>query len=73
MRDDDEDPVAVERATRSWFLEHDFLQVGEREITDSKPKAIIYLDDRTVRCEGPGTVPTIEEIRDLAVPWSEKS
>jgi hypothetical protein len=40
-------------------------------ITGLKPRAIIYLDDRAIRFEG--TYPTIEQIRDLEVPWNQKS
>lgn len=36
----------------------------------TKPPALIYLDDRAVRFEGPGTFPSRDEIHRRYIPWN---
>lgn len=40
-------------------------------ITNEKPPALIYLDDRAYRFEGPGTFPTREQVM-AARPWNKR-
>lgn len=40
------------------------------KITSDKPPALIYLDDRAVRFEGPGTFPTKDQIHKFR-PWNK--
>lgn len=68
------------RAMKRWLHKYDEPDVpfavwedtsaiGFRvKFAKSKPPALIYLDDRAVRFEGPGTFPTTEQIH-RAVPW----
>lgn len=55
--DDHADILAREVLARCSFPSH-------------KPAALIYLDDRAVRFEGPGTFPTAEQIHALR-PWNK--
>lgn len=47
------------------------VHVQEDEITSEKPAALIYLDDRAWRFEGPGTFPSAEQIH-AARPWNKR-
>lgn len=70
------------RAMRRWLWKHDTNGVGcyamwqdmdalgTVKFAKDKPPALIYLDDRAVRFEGPGTFPTPSEIH-LAIPWNK--
>lgn len=40
-------------------------------VTNIKPPALIYLDDRSYRFEGPGTFPSAEQIH-RAKPWNKR-
>ncbi len=39
----------------------------------TKPPALIYLDDRAVRFEGPGTFPTKDAIHRQYIPWNNQA
>jgi hypothetical protein len=56
-------------AVSRWLNEHGFA--GVVTISDRKPMAVIYVDDRGWRFEGPGTFPTAEQIH-AAVPWNRR-
>jgi len=65
------------RAMRSWLKSHagnlwypspGFRGLEEIGIPKKKPPALVYLDDRAIRFEGPGTFPTVDEIH-RARPW----
>lgn len=45
--------------------------VSDVTFAKSKPPALIYLDDRAVRFEGPGTFPTADQIH-RARPWNKE-
>lgn len=45
--------------------------VPSLRVTDEKPAALIYLDDRGYRFEGPGTFPTKEQVH-AARPWNKR-
>lgn len=58
-------------AIGTWLAHYGF--VGEfPTVTNEKPPALIYLDDRAVRFEGPGTFPTENQIHRAYVPWNKK-
>lgn len=59
------------KAIRNWFLWNGMEQelLDKIIITDQKPKAIIYLDDRGWRFDG--VFPTVREIREFK-PWNRK-
>ncbi|MEO0481947.1 MAG: hypothetical protein AAF196_20980 [Planctomycetota bacterium] len=67
-------------AMRAWLQEHTPAPLwyeggGERGLEDiqfptSKPPALIYLDDRAVRFEGPGTFPSKSDVHRLR-PWNK--
>lgn len=41
-------------------------------VSAEKPNAIVFLDDRAWRFEGPGTFPSAEQIEDFR-PWNKKA
>jgi len=51
-----------------WPDEHGTRGLNKLKITGTKPPCLIYLDDRAVRFEGPGTFPSRQEIHN-ARPW----
>lgn len=53
-----------------WLGEHGYVGPA-LEVTNVKPPALIYLDDRAVRFEGPGTFPTVDQIH-AARPWNKE-
>jgi hypothetical protein len=71
---------------RRWIWEHDtgkkipqsmwednlngVDRLAEIKFTKAKPPCLIYLDDRAVRFEGPGTFPSRDEIHRLR-PWNK--
>ena len=58
-------------AVRRYIQEHgDWPEALSLQVTDSKPPALIYLDDRAYRFGGPGTFPTADEIHQ-ARPWNK--
>lgn len=61
---------AGREAIRRWLDEHGFTGVLH-DITALKPPALFLLDDRAWRFEGPGTFPTVDDIR-RAVPWWDR-
>lgn len=56
-------------AVRGWLRMHG-IHCSEDQITAQKPAALIYLDDRAYRFEGPGTFPTAQQIHQ-ARPWNK--
>lgn len=67
-------------AVRDWLVLHGCTaaaaEAGPREVrplrvSAEKPPALIYLDDRGWRFEGPGTFPTVDEIH-AARPWNKR-
>ncbi|MDP6699229.1 MAG: hypothetical protein QGH25_06250, partial [Candidatus Latescibacteria bacterium] len=42
------------------------------DITAEKVPALLYIDDRGRRFEGPGTWPTVQEVHDF-LPWSRRT
>lgn len=68
------------RAIRAWLKRYSqalwwpapgFVGIEEVRVVYKEPKALIYLDDRAVRFEGPGTFPTAEQIH-RARPWNKQ-
>lgn len=61
--------IAGAEAVALYLAENGF----EGKITTSyeKPPALMYIDDRAYRFEGPGTFPTVEQIHQ-ARPWYKK-
>lgn len=71
------------RAMRRWLWEHDtggaISQaqwedteiLGQVKFSKSKPIALILLDDRAVRFDGPGTFPSRDSIHRY-IPWNKK-
>lgn len=60
------------RAVLRWLHEQSFyLHDAEIKVTAKKPPCLIYLDDRAVRFEGPGTFPTKAQIH-AARPWNKR-
>jgi hypothetical protein len=53
------------------YLHRHGYTVMPEDISYAKPPALIYLDDRAVRFEGPGTFPSAQEIHD-ARPWNKR-
>lgn len=60
---------AGREAVAAWLAEHGFSTTPEN-VTAEKPPALIYLDDRAYRFEGPGTFPTVQQIH-RARPWNK--
>jgi hypothetical protein len=63
----DEGRLAVWR----WLVSNGYDVGPVLRITDEKPPALIYLDDRAYRFEGPGTFPTAEQVH-RAKPWNKR-
>jgi hypothetical protein len=66
----------MRRWLRIWCGNLYYESMGFRGIEDvtfsaRKPPALVYLDDRAMRFEGPGTWPSVEEIHK-ARPWNKK-
>jgi hypothetical protein len=61
--------VLGQEAVKRWLERHGFEQVEQIMVTDEKPPALIYIDDRGWRFEG--VFPTSAEI-DQAVPWNRR-
>jgi hypothetical protein len=57
------------RAIRKYLNSYGCLNVDKMKITDRKPAALIYIDDRAWRFEG--TFPTSQQIHE-ARPWNKK-
>jgi hypothetical protein len=57
-------------AVRGWLRMYG-VHCQEEQVTAEKPAALIYLDDRAYRFEGPGTYPTSEQIH-AARPWNKR-
>lgn len=64
QRHHDDRYAAVTEGDRKWL-------VSNLTVTAEKPPALIYLDDRAYRFEGPGTFPTSEQIH-AAKPWNKR-
>lgn len=56
---------------RDWFVLHgmSYETVMKLHITNRKPKALVYIDDRGFRFEG--TWPTVEELKVMK-PWNKR-
>lgn len=58
-------------AVRKWLEENGARgAIIASDITSDKPPALIYIDDRAYRFEGPGTFPTTQQIH-AARPWNK--
>lgn len=65
------------RAVRRWLWENGYSEPGAETWTDLqirvtaiKPPALVYLDDRAMRFNGPGTFPTAQDVHN-ARPWNK--
>jgi hypothetical protein len=47
---------------RRWLKLHGYDEWNLVTITAEKPPALVYVDDRAWRFEGPGTFPTVEQV-----------
>jgi hypothetical protein len=56
-------------AVLAWLEEHG--APAPELVTAEKVPALIYLDDRAIRFEGPGSFPTVDAIH-LARPWNKR-
>jgi hypothetical protein len=59
---------AGKSAVMEWVYRHSGLTLP---VAAEKPPALIYLDDRAYRFEGPGTFPSAEQIH-RARPWNKR-
>lgn len=57
--------LAVEDYLKRNGWEHGFIL-----ITDKKPPALLYIDDRAFRFTGPGSLPTAQDIHQMK-PWNK--
>lgn len=59
-------------AVRAWLRQHgaDPDVMKHAEVTAKKSPALVYIDDRAWRFEGPGTFPTRQQIHE-ARPWNK--
>lgn len=57
------------RAVESWLRENG-VDTAHIRITALKPPALVLIDDRAWRFEGPGSYPALEEIKSMH-PWWE--
>ncbi len=62
--------------TKQWLADHGFPMVAVQAV---KPKAILYVDDRGFRFEGPASFPVLQELltnpeeaKDRVEPWNKK-
>jgi len=67
-------------AMKTWLLANagdhrrlfaDAITTGRLFFPDIKPPAVMTIDDRAWRFDGPGTFPTVEEIKDFQ-PWFKR-
>lgn len=58
-----------ETAIREWLKQYGMLTYKVIEITDTKPPAALYIDDRAYCFEG--TFPSIQEIKNFK-PWNKR-
>lgn len=59
------------RAVRTWLTANGYLGDPEAlHITDRKVPALVYIDDRAWRFEGPGSFPREQDVH-LAIPWNK--
>lgn len=63
--------VAGQIAVSDWLERHGVEPKLVKIITAEKPPALVYLDDRAYRFEGPGTFPSAEQIH-RAKPWNKR-
>ena len=70
--------IHTTRAATAWGRQAVFEYIRKhgftgpiKDITTEKPSALIYLDDRAWRFEGPGTFPSKEQIH-RAIPWNKR-
>jgi hypothetical protein len=56
-------------AVLQWLREYGYTG-PDLIVTHEKPPALVYLDDRAVRFEGPGTFPTADDVFKLR-PWNK--
>lgn len=61
---------AGQQAVREYLRDHGYTGPALL-VTDHKPAALVYLDDRGWRFEGPGTFPTAQQIWS-AKPWNRQ-
>lgn len=57
-------------AIRNYLFAQGLKRAAEVTITDRKPPALVYVDDRSWRFKGPGSFPTVEQIY-AAYPWNK--
>lgn len=66
--------AVAEHAVWQWLCHWGWPPDVQRPtFTDHKVPALIYLDDRAVRFEGPGTFPTKDQIHQQYVPWNKRA
>lgn len=58
-------------AVFNWLKANGATNALEWRVTNRKVPALVYVDDRGWRFEGPGTFPTVQEIH-LARPWNKR-
>lgn len=63
--------VAGVAAIAQWLIEYGFPSVLVSTICHGKPPALVYLDDRALRFNGPGTWPSLEVLEVAASPWTK--
>lgn len=59
------------QAIQDWWAANGFPG-GDVVVAHGKPPALVYLDDRGLRFEGPGAWPTKAEIEAACVPWNKR-
>jgi hypothetical protein len=58
-------------AVHRWLVKHwPDAPLTRLQVTAEKPPALVYLDDRAIRFDGPGTFPTVE-VMMRARPWNK--
>ena len=59
-------------AVHNWLVKHwKDAPLLRLQVTAEKPPALVYLDDRAMRFDGPGTFPTAQQIH-AARPWNKR-
>ncbi len=61
------------RDARDWMRKHglDEFTIGFLQFSIVKPPALLFLDDRAIRFEGPGRFPSFREIEEFTTWWEK--